>query len=154
MDLVALPTDMQSFSVHELLQDLDASLDLSRVSNRVPASLTLRSDYQYVRIIVLNLLTNAVKYSLPGTSISLDVRERTGYPDQATLIVENEVAPGGAPDPQRLFDRYYRSESARGKAGAGLGLWLSRSLAQRLGGDILYRQQGSTLIFEVNLERA
>jgi signal transduction histidine kinase len=66
----------------------------------------------------------------------------------------NQVAPGGAPDLARLFTRYYRSEAARSHAGAGLGLWLARTLALRLGGTIDYRREGLTLIFEVNLEMA
>jgi signal transduction histidine kinase len=70
------------------------------------------------------------------------------------LALENQAAPSSVPNPEQLFSRYYRGPYALNQAGAGLGLWLSQALAERLGGGISYRQLGATLIFEISLQPA
>jgi signal transduction histidine kinase len=154
LEMTSLPVEVRRFTLAVLLEDLGEVLDLARVKTQLPADSEFSSDYQYLRMILLNLVGNALKYSLPGSEIELRPGREAGQRDRISFAVVNQVAPGGAPDLARLFTRYYRSEAARSHAGAGLGLWLARTLALRLGGTIDYRREGLTLIFEVNLEMA
>jgi signal transduction histidine kinase len=101
-----------------------------------------------LRQLFLNLVANAVKFTSEG-EVVLRVREverpaETGEEpagEAASRWVEVEVAdtgrgisPGELP---RVFDRFYRGESARaGAAGAGLGLAIARMVAERHGGTI------------------
>jgi signal transduction histidine kinase len=80
-----------------------------------------------------NLLENACKYSDPGTPI---VVRTWGEPDAVVLTVEDRgtgIPPG---DLGRVFEPFYRSESARrlGRAGVGLGLAVARRIASAHGG--------------------
>lgn len=60
------------------------------------------------------------------------------HPTQAKLntCFSNEVTADATLDSTRVFERYYRSESAKQHSGAGLGLWLSQSMAHELGSNI------------------
>ena len=53
-----------------------------------------------------------------------------------TLRVSNEGTPIPPQDLPRLFDRFYRTDKARGEGGYGLGLAIAKNTAQSLGGSI------------------
>lgn len=54
------------------------------------------------------------------------------------MRVRNTPGLAGWPDEARLFEKYYRSTGAQRDSGSGLGLFLSRQLAQSLGGSLDY----------------
>lgn len=74
-----------------------------------------------------NLIANAIRHGGGGLVIS----GRDGE-----IVFSNPLAPGPAPDPEHLFDRFYQSSPARGKGGAGLGLAIVRELTERMGGRV------------------
>nr|WP_313676304.1 HAMP domain-containing sensor histidine kinase [Mycolicibacterium sp.] len=83
---------------------------------------------------VLNLLDNAAKWSPPGGTVG--VRLRRVDAAQAELIVSDQ-GPGIAPDERDLvFERFYRSTSARAMPGSGLGLAIVKQIVVRHGGAI------------------
>ena len=113
------------------------------------------SDYQFLRIILTNLLTNAVKYAQPNSRIELHaVRNRDPSRAGIGFKVRNQVGESGFPEPAALFSRYYRSEGARKQAGAGLGLWLSQNLALKIGSPIEMRVDGSVIEFSFEAHQA
>ena len=123
-----------------------------RVDNQLhdPASGCL-ADRASVLTIVSNLLDNALKYS-PGDSvvrITAQITNLNGRPG-ATLRITNDIGDQGAPDPVHVFEKYYRGPRARNLSGTGLGLYLSRRLAQRMGGALsLVPAQPSLVGFEL-----
>ena len=82
-----------------------------------------------------NLLENACKYSEPGTPIIVRV---WGEPDAVVLAVEDLGHGIPTEDLPRIFEPFYRAESARrlGLAGVGLGLAVARRVAETHGGTI------------------
>jgi signal transduction histidine kinase len=95
----------------------------------------IEGDPELLEFAISNLLTNAVKYSPAGTSVTLAL-ERSG--DQALLHVSDQ-GPGMTPEEsRRIFDRFYRTESAQGSEhpGFGLGLAIAREIANHHGGDL------------------
>ncbi len=82
-----------------------------------------------------NLLENACKYSEPGTPIVVRTRCEPGAVE---LSVEDRGDGIQAGDRPRVFDPFYRAESARrtGRAGVGLGLAVARRIAVAHGGTI------------------
>lgn len=116
----------------------------------------LTSDIQYLKIILNNLLTNALKYSPPDTLVELAVQSVMDEGDRRTLefCVSNDVGPAGTPAPDRAFERYYRAEAARNQSGAGLGLWLSQALAHALGREVLMRTDGQKISFSMTFPYA
>jgi signal transduction histidine kinase len=82
-----------------------------------------------------NLLENACKYSRPGTPI---IVRAWGEPDAVVLAVEDHGHGIPTEDLPRIFEPFYRAESARrlGLAGVGLGLAVARRIAETHGGTI------------------
>jgi len=90
-------------------------------------------------MIIAVLLDNALKYGANAGNIHLLVQPET-LSEQLGLaiLVDNLPGQSGLPDPQRLFQKYYRSPGAHQHSGAGLGLYLSKRLLERLNGQITY----------------
>lgn len=82
-----------------------------------------------------NLLENACKYSPPGTPV---VVRAWSEPDSVALSVEDRGSGIAAGDLPRIFEPFFRTESARreGHAGVGLGLAVARRIAATHGGTI------------------
>ena len=96
-------------------------------------STAVTTDINYVRSILLNLISNAYKYSPPFSTIFVRLRTLQGSNKNSIVFeVENSLGKVEPPDPDQIFQRYYRSESAKKFAGTGLGLWLSQTLAQQI----------------------
>ena len=121
---------------------------------KLPASLPLvMADEDRLRQIILNLLSNASKFTPDGGKITLRAREKA-----ASLILEVEDTGPGISDKNQkwLFEPYYRVERERERiSGLGLGLALSKTLVELHGGQIWVKSQvgqGSTFGFSLPLE--
>ncbi len=102
---------------------------------QVPASLPpVRADLERLHQIIDNLVDNAVKYAPEATQVLVTVE--TGLMSIEVSVL-NQVGKH-APDPERLFDRFYRADPSRSSAagGVGLGLAISRELARTMGGRL------------------
>jgi len=100
---------------------------------------------------ISNLLTNAVKYSPAGTSVKLALERDGGC---AQIHVSDSGSGMTAQESRRIFDRFYRTESARHSEapGFGLGLAIAREIARHHGGDLdLKTKQGVGSRFTISL---
>ena len=112
---------------------------------------TLQTDYQCVQIIVNNLLDNALRYGDAAQPVAVVAQAQTnpeGVPGVA-LSVANKTGLASWPDPDRVFQKYYRSSGAQSISGTGLGLFLVASLAQMLGGTCRYVPDNNHVRFEL-----
>ncbi len=102
------------------------------VGERLPA---VSGDSTYVEQIVRNLLTNALRY---GQGAERGIEVRVGEEDDCVAVRVLDRGEGlGGEDPEKLFDLFYRSPSARAvPGGAGIGLFVSRHLVEAMGGRI------------------
>ncbi|MGI9135188.1 MAG: ATP-binding protein [Rhodoferax sp.] len=66
-----------------------------------------------------------------------------------TLLVVNQVGSAGMPDPNRVFDRYYRASGAHAKTGSGLGMYIAKGFAQKLGEELSYRSHDNSVEFQL-----
>ena len=155
-DLVELARgEERKLRVEDVQLDELVSDAVERAKARAPhavfvTSLTpvhVRVDPALVERAIGNLLDNAVKYSPPGAPIEVSVREGE--------VVVADRGPGiGAEDLPRIFDRFYRSASARSKPGAGLGLAIVREAAEAHGGTATAESSASGARFRLTLPAA
>jgi signal transduction histidine kinase len=101
----------------------------------VPADISpVAADPERLHQVLDNLLDNAVKYAPEGTEIRISaVPNLSGV----ETVVANATGPQ-RPDPERMFERFYRADPSRSAAagGVGLGLSISRELAAAMGGRL------------------
>ena len=107
----------------------------------IPTGLPLaRGEEMYVEQVIQNLLSNAAKYSPPGSEISVLVGHQEGeivvrVLDEGIGLVDDET-------PSALFELFYRAaNAARQASGAGIGLFVSRELIESMGGRIWARRR-------------
>ncbi len=83
-----------------------------------------------------NLVTNAAKYSTAGESVDVAVRT---WPDSAVIDVRDHGPGIHLSERERVFDRFYRGDSARSRTigGTGLGLAIVRAIAHAQGGSVM-----------------
>jgi signal transduction histidine kinase len=118
----------------------------------LPQTLCAFTDRNQLAQLVSHLCSNAVKYG-EARPVQVQLGREDG---QAVLRVCDHglgIAPG---DQQRIFDRFERAAPGRAYWGIGLGLWISRQIAQSLGG-LLHLQselgKGSIFTFELPLRK-
>lgn len=97
-----------------------------------------------------NLLVNALRYGTAAPQVRISAEDE----DRVRVTVENPVAEPGALDVDRLFDRFYQADRARGTAGSGLGLAVCKNLAEAMGAGIGARLAGDVLAIDLMLPRA
>src|SRR5262249_21870080 len=102
------------------------------------ADRSIRGDETRVRQCVLNLLSNAAKFTNNGV-IAVDVRAcRIGSSPGVAISVKDTGAGISAENLARLFQPFVQADNTRTRAhdGAGLGLVITRRLARAMGGDV------------------
>ncbi len=94
---------------------------------------TVMADGRHTARIIDNLVSNAVKYSLPGTRVYLELIRRDGF---AGISVTNVSRDPLNVDSHELTERFVRGDASRHTEGSGLGLSIAESLAELQGGAL------------------
>ena len=126
---------------HPLLADLPAGEELP-----------VWADPDRVDQVLVNLLTNAVKYSPGDEPVTVQAR-RLGDPARVVVHVIDEGSGIAANHLPRIFDRFYLTDT--NKKGVGLGLYICKGLVEAMGGQIWVVSelgQGSTFSFTLPVE--
>jgi signal transduction histidine kinase len=115
----------------------------------------LRADRNRIRQLLLNLVTNAVKYTPAGGQVSLGLADH----DSDLVVTVSDTGIGiAAGDLPHIFDRFWRADPARSRAGerpgTGLGLAITKWVAEAHGGTISVQSRpGRGTQFTVTLPR-
>ena len=151
----ALRVQTDPHDVAQLLADwVSTEPEVHRIRLALAATLPAEVDAPLLCLMVRNLLNNALKYSPEGSEVWLTLAptgsagsgkagdepgdEPSGRPG-FLLKVANAVGKAGVPDPERLFQKYYRAPHAQRQTGTGLGLYWVHGVAQLLGGWVAHR---------------
>ncbi|MHB9025568.1 MAG: PAS domain-containing sensor histidine kinase [Armatimonadota bacterium] len=134
--------------LQDFLERSRTSMETERVCLDIPPDLpAVSADYDRLERIFTNLLSNALKYSDPGTPVL--VRARTE--DEQVMVSVSDQGRGIHPeDIPHLFERFYRGHQKRTAEGIGLGLYISRLLVEAHDGRIWVESElgkGSTFFF-------
>lgn len=97
------------------------------------------ADPRRVRQVLGNLLSNALRFSPPGSTITLSTM---GHGAEIWVSVQDQ-GPGIPPeDLPHIFERFYKADKSRSEGGTGLGLAIAKEIVQAHGGRIWVENQG------------
>jgi signal transduction histidine kinase len=150
---------VEAVPVEGLMHDLRAmtepqarSRGVTLVFEPIPESLTAVGDRDKVMQVILNLVTNGIKFTPPGGWVRLDA----GAAGNRVHIRVSDNGPGIPPDRiGTVFDPFIqidRTGGNDGQHGVGLGLPISRDLAQLMGGELTAESEpgeGSVFTFDL-----
>ena len=142
-DSEKIPLVKSRFALHGLMeecinkQNIPSDKDV-RMEIVAEDDLEIRADRMHLANIVCNLLENAIKYSREAVTIRIDYRMCEDGMVQIS-VADNGIGIAKA-DQRYVFDKFYRSESAKDKAIPGIGLGLSyvKLLVEAHGGNISF----------------
>ncbi len=162
-----LETEKIDFTLSEFLADVLAMLRMQAeekgleliVTTEGPVPRRIFSDPTRLRQILMNLVGNSLKYTEAGM-VELRVRSVSSPQTHSSMVLEFEVKDTGqgipAENVSKLFLPFTQGDSSASRrfGGTGLGLYLSKRLAQALGGDLILREtsenRGSIFVFTID----
>lgn len=153
IDIMPGPVNIVEF-VDKLVREVQATTlkkELT-VTAQHGNDLIILSDKQCLDRAIGNILSNAIKFSKPGKKITI----RTSRKDEHTVLVEIEDEIGGFSEAEHatLFTKFkkYKALPTGNESSTGLGLFVSRAMAQRIGGNVSCKTtEGLGSIFTITL---
>ena len=123
-----------------------AEKGLTLVLRKPDKTVTVKADARHTQRIFDNLMSNILKYALPGTRVYLELAEDE---KGAAVIFRNTSGREIVLSAEELTERFVRGDAARSTEGSGLGLSIARSLAELQGGSLSVTVDGD--LFKVVL---
>ena len=146
LDVASVPVNIHA-QIAQVQESRPATDRPFQVPERPTTPVIAAGDPQRVRQILRNLVTNANRYGGPEIAIVVDAT-----PEVVTVKVLDNGNGLTLEAEDRIFDRYYRDDSATGHPeSVGLGLTIARDLARRMGGDLVYGRHDGWTSFILSL---
>jgi len=136
-----LTVELEAINVHDLIQELSKNYTPEAETKKLalhveldPALELLNSSRLYVREILQNFITNAIKYTEKG-SVTLGAKPKKGGVE---FFVHDTGIGISKTDKEKVFDKFFRSEDFRTRqnSGTGLGLYVTMKLARLIHAEI------------------
>ena len=142
--------DMASL-ITEISEEFFATVSSHQISYAVSNEIFVNADRDKIGHVMNNLISNAVKYSASGTTISVNCSLKDG---EVIFTVADQGIGINPQDLPKLFDRYYRVQGTQTVtvSGFGIGLYLSAEIIERHSGKIWADSvmgEGSTFYFSI-----
>ena len=139
----------QRCDVKSILHEFQSN-DTQEIKIKIDKLPEIYSDPQLLHIIFSNLIGNALKYRKSHTPVQIVATPSAEKGrDGILLAVVNIPGDAGMPDPQRVFEKYYRSPGAHGNTGSGIGLYLVHNMMALLNGRVGYCPAENKVRFEL-----
>ena len=141
LSIAAVDVQAELAALHERFATQAAASGIDISAAHPSRGLTVRADRDRLAQVLDNFVSNAIRYAPSGTRVTISAG-RAG--DEVAIAVSDEGP--GLSDEQRehVFDRFYRVDPSRTRAlgGAGIGLAISRALAEAMGGRVEALSEG------------
>lgn len=141
--------------INEMVEELAETTDKNHVITveHQCQSVSIYQDKEMIRNVVINLISNAIKYSPYHSTVII----RT-YTSQSEFYLEIQDQGMGIPeeDQKHLFERFFRANNVTNLQGTGLGLNIVRRYVDLMGGQINFKSKesaGTTFIVSLPLEK-
>ncbi len=157
-----LPLQFSSVELSALVQgEIEKMQGLARSSNvgirldGTNADIKIETDANRLSQVIVNLLSNALKYSPAGSEVVVSLKE---HGEMARICVRDHGRGIPAEHRQKIFKKFsqVRREDAYVRGGAGLGLYITKEIVDSLGGSISFRSEvgdGTTFVVELPKHR-
>jgi len=155
-----LVMESRSISLHGIAEHVNSLLEQKARDRRVSIDIdgltdapAVLADPGRLEQVFLNLLDNAIKYTPAGGSVTVSAHAEE---DRVRIVVQDTGTGIPPRDLPRIFERFYRVDSARSRdeGGTGLGLAIVKHIVQLLGGTVSAESTGHGSSFFVTLKRA
>ncbi|EJR55611.1 hypothetical protein IIM_00703 [Bacillus cereus VD107] len=150
--------DMSTFSIGELIQQVYAKLSFSmeekhlHVDVHADASLLVKANRSRIEQVVVNLLSNAIRYTPDGEKIHVSVVETE---DKVKIEIENTGNPIPEESLEKIWDRFYRLDASRSRhtGGTGLGLSIVKNILDLHHAEYGVYNTTNSVVFYFNLQK-
>lgn len=148
-----------NYKEHDLVQLIDEILDEmsgnlksgQKLINHVKSQYVYETDAQLFRNIIINLVSNAIKYSSEGDIIEINLKD---FKDYCVISVEDQGIGIPEKDQKRMFSRFFRAGNVTNIEGTGLGLNIVERYLELLGGSLSFEsKEGEGTTFFVKLPK-
>ena len=117
-------------------QDTAESMGFT-LTSAIEKEITANSNRESLTKLMTILLDNALKYTTKNGMIRFELKKMSGW---ILITEENSCEPGSTGNPEQLFERFYRGDSARTqqneKSGYGIGLSIAKMICENMGGSL------------------
>jgi PAS domain S-box-containing protein len=145
IEMGTLPIDSKPTNVEELTEGILVELSSQIEKKKIKINKqynnflqNINSDPKLLRIVIQNIVSNAVKYTLDGGTVSIVFEESSG---EKKIIVSDTGIGIPKAEQDRIFSKLFRADNARNltsSQGTGLGLYLVKSIIESMGGHISF----------------
>lgn len=127
------PTDLFQL-ISDVVERMGTTEERARIRLEYPEPIPpVMADPDRIERVVVNLVSNALKYSTPDSPVSVAVRRHDGE----AMVSVSDQGIGIHPDEvHHLFQRFYRAKAGERSEGLGLGLYITRLIVEAHGGRI------------------
>jgi len=144
----------ETFDLSEMILDVVETFHFSSQThtvfvNNIHGDYLVKADRQRLEQVVINLITNAIKYSPDAHQVHVVLESS---PEEVTVQVIDEGMGMTRQQQEKVFTRFYQVEGTSKMTGLGLGLYLSKEIIERHGGRVGVTSEmgkGSTFYFTV-----
>lgn len=138
--------------VHDVVDQFHKRAEVKHVDLRIDLpqeNISVKGDSERLRQVLVNLLDNAIKFTLEGGEVTVSIALAPGFAEVS--IADTGV---GIPEEHQphIFERFYKVDRARSEEGTGLGLAIVKHIVQAHGGEVRVDTEegnGSTFTFTV-----
>jgi PAS domain S-box-containing protein len=159
IEMGTLAPDYKTIKINEVVDDIleELAQDIKKKNTKIEVKSegndSLVMDYTMIRIVIHNLLTNAIKYTPSGGKVLVNLNFQ---PHSCEISVSDTGYGIPKEEQDKIFTKMFRASNARKVStnGTGLGLYLSKAFVEKLGGAIDFTsEEGKGTTFTISLPR-